>query len=103
MTFIILSISALTFVGVVLLNVQIAELRKQRHIEVPSDFSDVEEKVNPKQIEFSERIARIKEELSKKQQNDRRGYVADELHPDVQNLDPNEIRTKQLPDVEYAD
>lgn len=78
-------------------SVQIADVRND------DQLTENERMVLDRDISFDNRIARIKDELAGSQQSERKGTVADELHPGVKNLPHDIIRERDsLPDVEYT-
>lgn len=79
--------------------VQIADVRNDDL----TDLTENERMVLDRDASFDNRIARIKDELAGSQNAERKGTVADELHPDVKNLPHDIIRERDsLPDVEYT-
>lgn len=81
----------------------------ERETDVPEEVADeqnsTDEEIIQRRVEFSERIARIKDELAKQQTPRHTGSIAQELHPGVTNLPHNTIAEEhsRIPDIEYAD
>lgn len=69
---------------------------------MPEHEFEVQEHVLQRDIEFSNRIARIKSELSTEHAVERKGTVADILHPDVENLPHDTIKETNNQPTEYA-
>jgi predicted Holliday junction resolvase-like endonuclease len=68
-----------------------------------SPMSAVDERVIAREVEFDERIDKLRDELNVLISNQNKGLVADQLHPDVKNLNHNSINHLLSPKIEIAD
>lgn len=84
---------------------QLRQWEEERAKQRPSELTDYELARVEREAEFDLRISRMKEELASQLPDvHRTGYVADVLHPGIQNLPHDIIRDSydDLPDVEIT-
>jgi hypothetical protein len=69
------------------------------------EVGEVEQRLIERDKSFDDRINQMKEELALQQPSNRRGTPAQELHPDVKNLDHDNMRIRVREDhtVEVAE
>lgn len=95
-------IIAILFILIIRLK-KIEDFVKQYDIPIDEQLSSYElERIEREKV-FDERITRLKDELALSNAIERKGSIAQELHPGVKNLPHTIIPNQKEPDEEFAD